>query len=121
MGRDSIRYRSDERERAKRKRLNPIWRPIGCVLILALAVGGYFFAGWLLDQNARNDWLPIPEILLNPQLGVELPEGLLFKLVVAFIFMIISYGVLSVIFAILFPIQLGEYDHPPLRPRRRDR
>jgi hypothetical protein len=84
-----------------------------------LAGGGYFFAGWLLDQNARNDWIPIPAAILDPQLGVELPEGLLFKLAVAFLFMIISYGVLSVLFAILFPIQPGEHDHPPLTPTGR--
>ena len=119
MGRDTWRYRSQERDREKRKRMNPIWRPIGCVLVLMLAAGGYLFAGWFLDQNARNNWLPIPGILIDPQIGVELPEGLLFKLVVAFVFMIISYGALSMIFAILFPIQLGEYDSPPLRPRRR--
>jgi hypothetical protein len=84
-----------------------------------LGAGGYLFAGWLLDQNARNEWIPIPAGLLNPELGVELPEAMLFKLVVAFIFMIISYGILSVLFALLFPIQPGEYDHPPLTPTGR--
>jgi hypothetical protein len=84
-----------------------------------LAAGGYLFAGWFLIENARSNWLPIPAILLDPPVGVELPEGLVFKLVVAFIFMIISYGVVSVIFAILFPIQPGEFDHPPLSPSQR--
>ena len=121
MGRDSYSFRSDERERSKRKRMNPIWRPIGCVLVLMLAAGGYLFAGWFLDQNARSDWIAIPGAILDPQLGVDLPEGLIFKLAVAFIFMIISYGVLSVLFALLFPIQPGEFDHPPLRPTGRKR
>lgn len=119
MGRDSWRFRATDKEREKQGRMNPIWRPIGCVLVLILAAGGYLFAGWFLIENARSNWLPIPAILLDPPVGVELPEGLVFKLVVAFIFMIISYGVVSVIFAILFPIQRGEFDHPPLSPSQR--
>jgi hypothetical protein len=121
MGRDSWSFRATEKEREKRKRMNPIWRPIGCVLVLMLAAGGYLFAGWFLTQNARNDWIPIPSILIEFPLAPGLPEGLVFKLVVAFIFMIISYGVLSVLFAILFPVQPGEYDHPPLSPSRRQK
>ena len=121
MGRDTWRFRAEERDRTKRKRMNPIWRPIGCVLVLMLAAGGYLFAGWFLDQNARNEWLPIPSILMDLPFAPNLPEGLVFKLVIAFIFMIISYGVVSVLFALLFPIQLGEHDHPPLRPSGRSR
>lgn len=121
MGRDTWRYAAQEKEREKKKRMNPIWRPIGCVLVLALAAGGYLFAGWFLDQNSRNGWVPIPSVLLDPPIGIALPEGLLFKLVIALIFMIIGYGVLSFLFAILFPIQPGEFDHPPLRPTGRKR
>lgn len=121
MGRDSWQFRSADKERLKHKRMNPLWRPIGCVLVLMLAAGGYLFAGWFLVENARSNWLPIPSSLLNPPIGIELPAGMVFKLVVAFIFMIISYGVGSVIFAILFPIQPGEFDHPPLSPPRRQK
>lgn len=119
MGRDTWRYQAEEKERGKKMSMNPIWRPIGCVLVLMLAAGGYLFAGWFLTQNARSDWIPIPSVLLEVPFAPGLPGGLLFKLVVAFIFMIISYGVLSVLFAILFPVQPGEFDHPPLSSTRR--
>jgi hypothetical protein len=39
------------------------------------------------------------------------------KLVVAFLFLLLSYGLMSFVYAVLFPIKPGEDDAPP--PRRR--
>jgi hypothetical protein len=121
MGRDTWRYRAREKEREKAKRLNPMWRAIGCVVILALAGGGYLFAEWFLNQNAANHWIPIPAEFIRLSFAPSLPDGIVIKLMFAIIFMIIAYGVLSVIYAILFPIVPGETDHPPLKPRPRRR
>jgi hypothetical protein len=101
--------------------MNPIWRPIGCVIILTLAAGGYIGAGWFLVQNAQNNWIPIPAELVEVPIAPGLPDGFVFKLLIALVAMIIGYGLLSIIFAIIFPIQPGEFDHPPLRssPRRK--
>lgn len=119
MGRDTWRFRDEERDRAKRKRMNPIWRPIGCVIILTLAAGGYIGAGWFLVQNAQNNWFPIPAELVEVPFAPGLPAGFVFKLLIALVAMIIGYALLSIIFAIIFPIQPGEFDHPPLRPSPR--
>jgi len=119
MGRDTWRFRAEDKDRKKRQQMNPIWRPIGCVIILTLAAGGYFAAGWFLVQNALNKWMPIPAERVKVPFAPGLPNGFVFKLIVAVIFMIIGYGLLSIIFAILFPIPMGEFDHPPLRPSPR--
>ncbi len=119
MGRDTWRFRAEDRDRAKRKQMNPIWRPIGCVIILTLAAGGYIGAGWFLVQNVQNNWLPIPAELVEVPFAPGLPDGFVFKLLIALTAMIIGYGLLSIIFAVIFPIQPGEFDHPPLRPSPR--
>ncbi len=121
MGRDSWRYAQRERERAKRKRVNPIWRGVGCLLMVVLTLAGYAFADWFLSANAVNGWVYLPPEVFNPQFARFLPPGLFLKLVVAFLFLILSYGIVSTFYAVAFPIQLGETDVPPLRRVRRRR
>ena len=123
MGRDTWNYARQERERAARKRMNPVWRGVGCLLLVALALAGYFFANWFLVANFENGWIFIPNEALNPTfvpawLFPYLSQGVLVKLVTAGLVMILGYGVLSVGYAILFPIQLGETDVKPMRRTR---
>jgi hypothetical protein len=121
MGRDTWRFRAQEKERLKRKQINPIWRGIGCVLIIGLSVGGYFFADWVFYQNDIHNWFSLPGYIIDIPFLPWLPSGILLKLGVALVFMVVSYGVMSLLYAILFPIQPGECDSPPLKrkPRRR--
>jgi len=119
MGRDTWEFESQESRFKKGKRLNPLWRAVGCVVIIALSVGGYLFAEWFLNQNAINRWIPIPAELVNPSFAPGLPAGILIKGIFALMFMFISYAILSVLYAVLFPIEPGEYDHPPLKPGQR--
>jgi hypothetical protein len=115
MGRDSWRFAAQERERAKRKRRNPIWRGVGFVLIVIITMIGYFCADWFLRANVSQQWIYLPPQLINPGDVPFLGNGLLVKLATALLFMIFSYGFVTLLYGILFPIQLGETDVPPLR------
>ncbi len=64
MGRDTWRFAQHEREREAKRRMNPIWRGIGCVLLAALAIAGYLAAGWFLQQNAAQSWVYLPPELI---------------------------------------------------------
>ncbi len=122
MGRDSWRFRQSDEEREKRKRMNPVWRGVGCFTVVLLTLTGYLFAGWFLMANLTNHWIYMPPEVLRPSFAPWLPAGVLVQIVVAFIFMVMSYGALSLFYAIAFPIRPGETDVPPLkRPRRRRR
>jgi len=123
MGRDSWKYASHERERAARKRGNPVWRGVGCLLLVVLALAGYFFANWFLVANSQNGWIFIPNEALNPSfvppwLFPYLSGGVLVKLITGGLFVILGYGILRVAYAILFPIKLGETDVAPVRRGR---
>jgi polyferredoxin len=115
MGRDTWRYAQHERERLAKKRQNPVWRGVGCVLIVVLTIAGYLFSGWFLRENALNNWVYLPPEILTLSFAPWLPYGVAVQLVVAFLFMIFGYGVLSFFYAIAFPIRPGETDAPPLR------
>lgn len=121
MGRDTWRYAQHERERAKRKRGNPIWRGVGCVMIVLTALGGYFFSGWFLQRNAIEGWVHIPVSLLTPPALPWLPPGLLVQLGVAILFMLATAGIVDILYAVAFPIRPGETDVPPLKRTKRKR
>jgi hypothetical protein len=118
MGRDSWRYAAHEREREKKKRMNPIWRGVGCVMIVVVTAIGYFFANWFLLANVSQRWIYIPPEIINPTRFPFLGGGLLVRLVTAMLFMIFSFAVINVIYSIAFPIRPGETDVPPLKRER---
>jgi uncharacterized membrane protein YeaQ/YmgE (transglycosylase-associated protein family) len=114
MGRETWRFQKLDEERIKSKRLNPIWRGVGCVLVVILGFVGYVFSGWFLDQGI----VYIPRFSLRIPLITTLSGSVIVQLAVSFLFMIFSYAIMSVIYAIAFPIQLGEMDVPPLKRQK---
>lgn len=110
MGRDSYRFRALDKQREESRRLNPIWRGVGCITLVVFAAAGYFFAQWFLRANAINTWLYIPREAYNPDFPNWLNflepisrNGALIKFVVALLFVILSYGVMNFLYAIGFP------------------
>jgi len=114
MGRDSWQFRELDAQREKRKRLNPIWRGVGCVLVVILGYVGYIFSGWFLDQG----FVYIPRFSIRIPLITTIGGYVIVQLAISFLFMIFSYAIMSVIYAIAFPIQLGEMDVPPLKRQK---
>jgi hypothetical protein len=123
MGRDSWRFRMQDEERLKRKRMNPVWRGVGCFMIVILTLAGYLFSQWFIVQNAVNNWIYLPPEVIRPSfLPPWVPPGAMASAIVALLFLIFSYGLVSLFYAVAFPLKLGETDSPPLRrtgPRRR--
>ncbi len=117
MGRDAWRFRQIEEERRKKKRINPVWRGVGCVLIVILGLIGYIFSGWFIQREL----IYLPPVIRRPAFAPWLPEDMFVQIVVAFLFMLFAYTAMSVIYAIAFPIRLGETDAPPMKRRDRGR
>jgi hypothetical protein len=112
MGRDSYQFRSLDQERDKRKRLDPKWRGVGLLLIALFTAAGYFFADWFLRANSVEGWIYLPPAALYPKYLSFLGGGMLIKIVIAALFMLLSYSILSVVYAMAFPIRDGELDAP---------
>jgi hypothetical protein len=112
MGRDSYQFRALDQEREKRKQLDPKWRGVGIILIALFTTVGYFFADWFLRTNANTGWIYLPRAAIYPKYLPFLGGGLLIKIVIALLFMLLSYAILSVIYAMAFPIRHGELDAP---------
>jgi hypothetical protein len=120
MGRDTYRYQTLDKQRQERKRINPIWRGVGCITLAAFGIGGYLFAQWFLRANAINGWIFLPRQAYNPDFPNWLNfiepifrNGALIKLVVALLFVVVSFGLLNFFYAIGFPIRPDVLDAPP--------
>ena len=98
---------------SKRRRLNPIWRGIGCLTLVGLVVGGYFFAQWFINTNFTTNWIYIPGELGGPP---QYP-WLFAKLAVGIIAAIAGFAILTMIYGIVNPIRPGELDAPPEKRR----
>ena len=120
MGRDTYRFQALDKQREERKRMNPVWRGVGCITISVFGVAGYLFARWFLRANAVNGWLYLPPQAYNPDfpgwlnfIEPAFQNGNLIKFVVALLFILISFGILSFLYAIGFPWRPGDTDAGP--------
>ena len=77
------------------------------------------FGIWFQQMNDTNNWIKIPDVLVSIPGLPWLPSGFVLNILIAIVFLIVSYGLMNIIFAFLFPIQPGKYDAPPLKPTGR--
>jgi hypothetical protein len=101
-------------ERAKKKRLHPAWRGVGCIVIALLGLAAYYFSGTFIQSGVV--FLPSE---VRYALSPPLPPDVFVRAVVAFLFMLVCFTILSFVYALAFPIEPGEHDLP--LPRRRPR
>ena len=107
--------------------IHPIWRGIGCLLLLIIPVISYAGAVLLVEANQANGWLPISgelaRTIVVPGLGPV--RYLLANLVVTVLLSLIGFGLITVLYMfayrIMGPPQLGPLDAPPIRKTRRRR
>jgi hypothetical protein len=130
MGFSAQKYRKERQE--KPWEIHPIWRGIGCALILLIPIMAWYAAIVFLQYNKI---LPISYAFTQP---ITLPYSqvhevdqiiaifnhftvsqhlILGQFFFTFIFMIIGFGILSMIYAVMFkaagPSRYGPFDVPP--------
>jgi hypothetical protein len=111
----------------------PIWRGIGCLLIILVPVMSFAAAdlSWrffwerglippeLLATPQPPDWLGLSPVLLNAYWYVFSKEAILAILVLTLVYTIFMAGVISVFYAFMYrltaPSKYGPMDAPPPR------
>jgi hypothetical protein len=116
---------------SKKKGLNPVWRGVGCLIIVAFMIGGYFAAGALLDYYGAGKipGIPVMPSLLReiqvgpftvPGSGAVLPISFSFvpaQIMLTLVVMFIAFGLVSLLWGIVNPVKLGPLDAPPIHPK----
>ena len=91
--------------------VHPIWRGIGCVLIIALPFVSYIIASYLINNRENYQWLILPEDLIFNRLK---DSYLAVKILYAgFITFILGFVLAAITFTtnrLLAPSRMGPYD-----------
>jgi len=122
------RYRSYTRQGVKERPwdVHPIWRGIGCILIILIPIMAYAGAVVLIRENTENNWVSLPRELtvsyVIPYLGFRINFA---DIAATILLMFIGFGVLVVIYAFIYrligPPRYGPLDSPPIKRKPRKR
>lgn len=114
-------------EREARRQVHPIWRGVGFALIILIPILSYAATEVILQQNAMNQWFPMPFDLVAKR-GDFLYNGdpwLYFKIILTITIMLVLYAVLTmvtfIINSLFAPPRYGPLDAPPIKAKVRKR
>ncbi len=118
----------------RRWKIHPIWRGIGLVFLIMVPIMSFAGSILLVRQNFKQGWFQVPAELLKfyntPQLisiSQDLARIYYLDIAVALAFMVLGFGVISIIYSMLYsmlgPSRYGPVDSPPIRrsPRKTPR
>ena len=130
---------SQRRVRREEKQISPVWRGIGCIMIVVVPLLSYALAAWTVGFAASKNW-PMPYQLMGfpvmPALlfksdalipiltFIQAQQDLYAKLLIAVIYVVLFGALLSLIWSMAYkvigPPRYGPLDAPPSRvaPKR---
>jgi hypothetical protein len=102
--------------------VHPIWRGIGCLLIILLPILSYAGANLLVRANLQQGWVAFPSELLGTFNLPFLGQVYLADLAVTLAMLVIGFALLTLIYGLVYrligPSRYGPLDAPPPRKRR---
>lgn len=112
-----------ERSALKTKpwKIHPVWRGIGCIMMVLIPLMSYFGGIELLKANARNGWFIVPVEFTGPPAYPYLYA----KLTVCVLLMVFSFGALVILYMLVARLsgmsRYGPLDVKPVRPSKKKR
>lgn len=112
MGRDT-RYVLREQNNPAKRPIHPIWRGIGCALLIIIPVVSYVAADYFVTNADKFKWMIMPGDMI-----INFPRDplILIRLLYAGIFVAVLYLILTVITFLVNrffgPSRFGPYDVP---------
>lgn len=128
-------------KKERRWKIHPIWRGIGCFMLVIIPVVSYAAAYMVARANYQAGWVKIPAELRGwvdlslvlryiPRLGEIIPANLRFyylDIALTLAFMVVAFGLLTLFYGILYSAtgvtKTDPYYVPPVRksPKRSSR
>jgi len=114
----------------KPRKIHPIWRGIGCILVIIFPIIAYSMAHLLVNMNADEGWLRVPRELAKavripvPEMSIIVPY-LYAKVVLTVLILVLGSGLFVILYAIVYqflgPSRYGPLDAKPVRsnPKRK--
>ncbi len=105
---------------ARKWRVHPIWRGIGCLMLVLIPIFSFGVAGLLMEANVEQGWVAIPRDLLGPP-GMPV-ENLYVRLITTALLTVVLFGAYTVIYMFIYglmgPPRYGPLDARPVRRKR---
>lgn len=109
----------------KRWKIHPIWRGIGCILLVVFPIIAFAGSSILVRENFEKRWIAIPADLLRFITVPFLDRVYVADILGAVVLMVIGFALLTIIYAFIYrlvgPPQYGPTDVPPETYRKRRR
>lgn len=106
--------------------VHPIWRGLGCLLMVITPVMAYAIADLIIRTNQAEGWFPIPSEMRAPLtipsfagLPAITVEFILAKLAVAVLIAFVLYGILTLVYTLMFRASGGMRPSPFDAPMER--
>jgi len=96
--------------------VHPIWRGIGCFLLILLPIISFAGAKLLVQANIEQRWINIPQELTGSFSAPLVGRVLFADLAVWIILIVIGFGMLTVIYALFYRLlgpSRGPLESPP--------
>lgn len=111
----------EPQELKQQNTVHPVWRGIGCFMIILIPILSYAMASVLVDLNIKNHWIVIPAELSRtvfiPLMHKSVPH-LYINLALAILIAFMGYGFLVFLYSLIYkfsgPSKYGPYDSPPM-------
>lgn len=116
-------FSSQSRMAKKPWDIHPIWRGIGCLMMLLIPIMSYAGAVLLVQANQEQRWFVMPrELMVKISLPVIGPvEHLWANLLLTLALSLVGFALLTAVYALVFqlvgPDRYGPLDVPPERRR----
>jgi hypothetical protein len=100
----------------KDKNVGAIWRGIGFIILVGLTIGAFWLAGYLLELNWAQPFLPfrVPRnfsiVITQLKWLPPIPGKPVVQIGAAILIDVIAYAVMVVLYALVFPIRPGPTD-----------
>ena len=92
-------YQKDTRDEPSN--VHPIWRGIGFLLLGVITIMSYAGANLLVEANKTKGWIVVPTDIRG---GVSWAPDLYSELIVMFFLMMIGFGVITIVYSIIYKV-----------------
>jgi hypothetical protein len=104
-------YHDIKENHEEKNKIHPIWRGIGCILIVIIPLMSFFTADYMVKNHKLFSWMIIPEDIIlknfkDPYLFVKI----LYAIIFAFILFVIIGGITFLINKLFGPSKKGPFD-----------
>jgi hypothetical protein len=97
--------------------VHPVWRGIGCILLILLPILSFAGAKILVQANFKQRWVQVPTELLGSFTVPVVGRVIYADLAVAVGLIVVGFAILTVVYAIIYRFlgipRYGPLDSPP--------